>query len=165
MTGHEPDPASAAARVARYTPALLLIAVALSQIYFTRVEGFLSPSKGGGFAMFATVDKYEHRILRIHALKEGGEAVPIGPSRRLFVRPTVARAVNTAAAIPRPEKLRRLAQLISRHGLFSRDVEAIRVETWKMAFDRATSTARRVKVAGTTVQIGRPSAQNDDPAR
>ena len=79
--------------------------------------------------------------------------------RRFFDRPTVVWALNTAAAIPRPQKLRSLAELISRHGGFSGDVEAIRVEVWKMGFDRGTSAARRVKVAGATVRIPRPAAK------
>ena len=50
-------------------PGLLLVAVACSQIYLTQTSE-LTPSKGGGFGMFAAVDMRSSRMWSIECLTE-----------------------------------------------------------------------------------------------
>ncbi|MEO1401840.1 MAG: hypothetical protein AAFV72_11410 [Cyanobacteria bacterium J06635_1] len=51
----------------RWTVPLLLCTVALRQIFLTQTVG-LSPWHGGGFGMFASVDRDERRVLDINAV-------------------------------------------------------------------------------------------------
>ncbi len=59
--------------VLSHLPALLLILVALVQIGLAWGGGRLNPDKGGGFGMFSTVDRLNHRHLRAYRIGPEGE--------------------------------------------------------------------------------------------
>jgi hypothetical protein len=58
-----------------YLPPALLVAVALSHVILARTSD-LSPWKGGGFGMFATIDSPTRRFLAGHVIVDG-RVVPI----------------------------------------------------------------------------------------
>ena len=59
-------------RLMRWGPAALLLAVAVSQL-FMALGGVLTPSKGGGFGMFATTDIRAARTWSAECLTADGE--------------------------------------------------------------------------------------------
>jgi hypothetical protein len=54
---------------ARLFVPVLLCLVALTQIYFSHTQN-LTPWKGGGFGMFASIDRMERRVIQITAVTE-----------------------------------------------------------------------------------------------
>ena len=79
MAGPVPAALSRARRFLPYLPPLALAVVAVAQ--FALAHGVpLSPWKGGGFGMFATLDQPRARTLRVHVLTDDGAfAVMDGP--------------------------------------------------------------------------------------
>ena len=61
---------------ALYIPVVLLCAVAINQLYLVRAHG-LPPWKGGGFGMFATIDRSSDRFLRVYLLDESDNKLPV----------------------------------------------------------------------------------------
>jgi hypothetical protein len=130
-----------------YLPALLLVLVALSQVCLAWGGGLLNPDKGGGFGMFSTVDRLNHRHFRAYLISsEGEKALDIPRGHPL--RPAIRRATS----FPSEDHLREVAgQLLGRH-----PTAAIRVEVWKSSFDPASLQVRLAQVASLTVaQPGR----------
>jgi len=93
-------------------PALLLVAVALHQIFLARTEA-LSPWSGGGFGMFSTTDGWGARHLHAFALRPGLRReleLPeelIDPVRRALALPTEPRLralAGTLATLPTPDQ-------------------------------------------------------------
>jgi hypothetical protein len=58
-------------KIATILPGAVLVAVACSQIYLTQ-SGELTPSKGGGFGMFAVTDMRTSRMWSIDCLTDDG---------------------------------------------------------------------------------------------
>ena len=116
---------------ARFVPVILLIAVAVSQIVLVRAFG-LTPWKGGGFGMFATLD---------HAAFRRVDIVVDAPDRSeaLEVPPSLETDAARAASLPAPWLLTKLAKGVAarerRHG---RAVARVTLTVWRTAFDRAT---------------------------
>jgi hypothetical protein len=81
---------------------ILLVLVAISQRTLARQAG-LSPWKGGGFGMFATVDSPSARFLRVY-LVHGGEGLPVFLPDKLS---PLAREVRTLPSRSRLEQLAR----------------------------------------------------------
>ena len=114
-------------------PAIILVAIALNQVrlVFTRD---LVPWKGGGFAMFATVDSLSARSLRAYAVgPAAGEEVRLqsrgfSPRTRPLAYPTDERLASYG------EWMRRTAQRRLPGAV------AVRVEVWRVDYDIETST-------------------------
>jgi hypothetical protein len=87
-------------------PALLLVAVALSQHWLVRHEQ-LSPWLGGGFGMFASTDVWARRHL--HAV-----AISPGARRDLAVPRALREELRKALGMPSEARLRALACRLER---------------------------------------------------
>jgi hypothetical protein len=93
-------------------PALLLVVVALHQLWLARTDA-LSAWSGGGFGMFSTTDGWGARHLHAYALRPGLRrelALPeelLEPVRRALASPSDARLRTLAealAALPTPDQ-------------------------------------------------------------
>jgi len=115
----------------RFVPVVLLIAVAIGQIVLVRAFD-LTPWKGGGFGMFATLDHAAFR--RVDIVVDAP-----GRSEALEVPPSLEADAARAASLPAPWLLTKLAEAVAarerRHG---RAVARVRLTVWRTAFDRAT---------------------------
>ena len=116
---------------ARFVPVILLIAIATSQIALARAFD-LTPWKGGGFGMFATLDHAAFRRVDIVVDAPGrSEALEIPPSLQV----DVARA----ASFPAPWLLTKLAEgVAARERRNGRAVARVTLTVWRTAFDRVT---------------------------
>jgi hypothetical protein len=86
-------------------PALLLVAVALHQLWLARSEA-LSPWSGGGFGMFSTTDGWGARHLHAYALRPGLR-------RELDLPPELIEPVRRTLAAPTEARLRALAERLA----------------------------------------------------
>ncbi|HET7220971.1 MAG TPA: hypothetical protein VFJ02_23115 [Vicinamibacterales bacterium] len=112
-------------RLALVLPAVLLLTVASVQMALARYAG-LSPWKGGGFGMFASVDGQPFRWLRI---------VVSAPDRseELAVPAALADEAHRLITWPRERAVQAFARsLIAREQRHSRPVETIRIEVWRV---------------------------------
>ena len=133
---------------ALYLPSVLLVCVALVQIRLGYFGTLLTPSKGGGYGLFSTVDKQPNRQVRITLIGPSGEQLV-----SLRRKHPLERAVYEARAYPRPARLGALAEAIAAEARGS-GTQAVRVEVWKLAFDPDTLAVTRVRVAEATAPTG-----------
>lgn len=87
----------------------ILVGVALLQLYLTHSHD-LSPWKGGGFGMFASVDRVEHRTVR--AAFQGSQAKPINVHAFATLSFPDRVLVDRALSMPTAPALQRLAERI-----------------------------------------------------
>jgi hypothetical protein len=115
-------------------PPALLVAVALCQIALTRTAA-LTPWKGGGFGMFATLDHGAYRgVVAIVEAPDRSETLEMPPSLELLAA--------RAAACPSDWLLGQLARgIVSRERRYERPVTAVRLSVWATTFDRSTLAA------------------------
>ena len=119
------------ADVLKFLPPALLIAVAVVQIGLARTAG-LTPWKGGGFGMFATLD---------HGAYRGVDVVIDAPDRSesLEIPPSLDLAAARASAFPSDRLLRGLAEgVAARERRHQRVVSRVTVSVWRAEFDRVT---------------------------
>lgn len=91
-----------------WLPALILIFVASLQLYLTYTTN-LSPWKGGGFGMFATIDAPATRVIMAEGLDQEGHLLRLDVSSALNVN-----TVRRIRALPRQTDLEQIApQLVS----------------------------------------------------
>ena len=111
-------------RAAIALPALLLVALAATQMTLARTA-LLSPWKGGGFGMFASVDGLPFRWVRLYvSAPERSEEIAVPPS--------LADQVDRVATWPRPGALEALARaVVARERRLERPVDTVRVEVWR----------------------------------
>jgi hypothetical protein len=111
-------------RLAIGTPVALLLTVASAQMLLARTSD-LSPWKGGGFGMFASVDGQPFRWARIYVFAaERSEEIAIPPS--------LDDQVRRVATWPRQTALEALARsVIAREQRQQRPVESVRIEIWR----------------------------------
>jgi len=130
--------------LALYLPSAILIVVALAQIRLGYFGTLLTPSKGGGYGLFSTVDKQPNRQVRITLIGPTGE-------QQVALRPKhpLERAIYRARAYPTPARLGALAAAIAAEARGGA-TQAVRVEVWKLAFDPDTLAVSRVRVAEAT---------------
>jgi hypothetical protein len=115
----------------RTAPAILLAIVAVGQIVLARTAD-LTPWKGGGFGMFATLDHNAYR--RLDVVVEGTER-----SEALEIPPSLEAAAARAAAFPAEWMLRSLAEgVVERERRYRRSVSRVTITVWRTDFDRAT---------------------------
>jgi hypothetical protein len=114
----------------------LLLSLALAQIAAFYEVG-LSPWKGGGFGMFATVDHGGFRRVRVVELAAGGE-------RPVAVPEELERLQRHAREVPRAANLRRLGEALRAR---APGLGALRIEVWRTAFAPSDLAPSRVLVA------------------
>lgn len=118
----------------RTAPAFLLAVVAVVQIGLARTAD-LTPWKGGGFGMFATLDHNAYR--RVDVVMEGTER-----SEALEIPPSLETAAARAAAFPAGWMLRSLAErVVQRERRYQRSVSRVTITVWRTDFDRTTLRA------------------------
>ena len=115
----------------RFVPMVLLIAVAIGQVVLVRAFD-LTPWKGGGFGMFATLDHAAFR--RVDVVVDAP-----GRSEALEVPPSLELDVARAASLPVPWLLTKLAAgVAARERRNGRAVARVTLTVWRTAFDRIT---------------------------
>lgn len=134
--------------IALYLPSTILVCVALLQIQLGYFGARLTPSKGGGYGLFSTVDKQPNRQVRIYLTGRDGERAVSLPGKHRFED-----AVYRARAYPTDERLGALAEVLAAEA-GGGNVQGLRVEVWKLAFDASTLTVRRVPVAQAAAVVG-----------
>ena len=111
-------------RVASAGPAVLLCVIAGAQMILASTTT-LSPWKGGGFGMFASVDSVPSRWVRIYV--QAAER-----SEEIALPASLEDEADRVAAWPHQRALVRLAHAVAarerRHG---RPVERVRIEVWR----------------------------------
>jgi len=115
----------------RLVPPLLLFVVAVIQIALARISD-LTPWKGGGFGMFATLD---------HAAYRAVDIVVDAPDRSeaLEIPESLETAVARAAAYPADWLLRAVAEgVAARERRRQRPVSRVTLTVWRTDFDRET---------------------------
>jgi len=115
----------------RYLPVILLVVLALSQIYLARTVS-LSPWAGGGFGMFSTPDAPRSRTVRAYVLTPGVK-------REIAIPDSLKDAALRAAAIPTDLRLTALALGIA--GAPTPEhvpPRAVLIEVWKTEYDPET---------------------------
>ena len=146
----------------------LLVAVAVTQVVLA-TAGDLSPWRGGGFGMFASVDRVEHRAVRAQVASDAdGAAAPVGDADvDAFADLSFAdeQLVERVRARPDDAAVSRLAQALSRTGWARGDGGAlvptsdgpdatppvcVRVEVWRTTFDAGADRADPRRLADTT---------------
>jgi len=113
---------------------IVLIIVSIVQV-FLAMTASLSPWKGGGFGMFATLDGTAFRHVRIFVeSKERSEELEIAPSQEW--------AAARGELFPSDRMLTGLAQtVVAREKRYGRPVETVRIEVWRTEFSPATLDA------------------------
>lgn len=111
-------------RVAIALPTVLLLVVASVQMTLARTDD-LSPWKGGGFGMFASVDGLPFRWVRLYV------SAP-ERSEELAVPPSLEERAHRVATWPHDGAMQRLARaVIAREQRHQRPVDRVRVEVWR----------------------------------
>ncbi len=114
-------------RVAIALPAAVLMTIACCQIALTRTSR-LSPWKGGGFGMFASLDGIGFRSVRLFV---------DGPARseELTVPASLAADAMKVAALPTERALRSFAgRVLARERQKQRPADSVRVDVWRTSF-------------------------------
>lgn len=108
-------------------PAALLAIVATAQLALTHVA-LLSPWKGGGFGMFATLDGRPFRYARVFVrAPERSEEITVPPSLE-----DLATAVEI---LPGEAQFDRLARaVVAREHRQGRPANEVRIEVWRIEF-------------------------------
>jgi hypothetical protein len=105
-------------------PPVLLLSVAAAQMTLARTS-MLSPWKGGGFGMFASIDGLPFRQVRVFV-----EAP--GRSREISLPESLETAGAKAATWPHARGLKDLGRaVIARERSRGRTVDSVRVEVWR----------------------------------
>ena len=125
---------------AKFLPPVVLIVIAMVQVGLARTVD-LTPWKGGGFGMFATLD---------HGAYRGVDITVDAPDRSesLEIPPSLETAAARAAACPTDWLLRALAEgVAAREQRYQRAVSRVTVTAWRTDFDRATlhASERRLR--------------------
>lgn len=127
-------------------PAALLGGIAARQIALTRTDG-LTPWKGGGFGMFATLDHIGHRRVRI---------VVDAPDRSQAIDPppSLDTVVANAVALPTYDNLVRLARAVAAdEHRAGRAATRVSVEIWRTSFDPATLQAVESRLRALSLNV------------
>ena len=108
-------------------PAALLVLVGIGQLRLAHTVG-LSPWKGGGFGMFASLDARPFRYVRIFV--EAPER-----SEELAVPPSLEALAASAENLPGDHQLEQLAQgVVAREQRQQRPIANGRLEVWRVEF-------------------------------
>ena len=140
-------------RFAVMGPVALLIAVAATQMVLARTTG-LSPWKGGGFGMFASVDGRPFRWVRIYVFAPAR-------SEEIAVPLSLEDDAGRVATFPYGRAMEQLARSVIRRELRRQQpVESVRVEVWRATLARASAigagagqAARSARAATSSVRM------------
>ena len=140
-------------RVAVLLPTLLLFVVAFAQMLLARTS-LMSPWKGGGFGMFASVDGLPFRSIRIYV-------TAADRSEELAVPASLEDEARRLATWPRQPSLQAFAQsVVDREQRRSRPVESVRVEVWRAALSRTLELSEHL-IAQTTARAHASASSSD----
>lgn len=128
----------------RYLPPTLLVVVAALQMTRAAVQHELTPSKGGGFGMFATIDKYENRHAR---LRVDGQPIALHRDEAAF------HALQDAVSAPTTTHLNAALQLVSTSRSL-RTGQVLVLEIYGPEFDRTTGMLRRKRLSTRALTVG-----------
>jgi hypothetical protein len=124
-------------RLAIGAPAAVLIVVALTQMVLARTAD-LSPWKGGGFGMFASVDGVPFRWVRLYV------SAP-ERSEEIVVPPSIDDQAHRVVTWPHRRAMEGLARaVIAREQRQQRPVDSVRVEIWRADVSRALDVSERL---------------------
>jgi hypothetical protein len=127
-------------RIAIAAPSVLLCLIAAAQMILASTAG-LSPWKGGGFGMFASVDSVASRRVRLYV--DAAER-----SEEIEVPASLVDAADRVAAWPHRRALEGLAWAVAaRERRHDRPVERVRVEVWRTEVSPALDVTEQL--AGT----------------
>lgn len=122
-------------------PAALLAAVACWQIGLAHTQP-LSPWKGGGFGMFASLDGRPHRYVRIFVNAPQR-------SEELAVPPSLEDLAASVEVLPSDAQLERLARaVVARERRRGRPVDDVRLDVWRAEFASGSLAPRDRLVRG-----------------
>ena len=134
-----------------YSPSILAVLIALSQIAITQSGGTLSPDKGGGFGLFSTVDQLNNRALGIYG-RRGPEERPLNFD---FFHPALQELLPARAdarAFPTTEHLETLARQLIDSGHVD-GLDSIRIEVRRCVLDRTAMQVTYEKLHEVTVPV------------
>jgi hypothetical protein len=135
-------------------PALLLTIVAIGQIVLAHTTD-LSPWKGGGFGMFATIDGTATRHVRLFVRAPDR-------SEELAIQPSFERAAAKAELFPSYQSLKRLADAVAaRERRYRRAAAEIRVQVWRSTFDAESLRATERLVREETIRVAESAPRLD----
>lgn len=122
-------------------PAALLVVIASSQMVLAHTA-MLSPWKGGGFGMFASLDARPFRYVRIYV--QAPER-----SEELAVPPSLEELAASVEVLPGDHQLERLARgVVAREHRRQRPVVDVRLDVWQVEFARESLSPRDRLVRG-----------------
>ncbi|HSE42948.1 MAG TPA: hypothetical protein VLH08_19455 [Acidobacteriota bacterium] len=131
-------------------PPVLLIIIALHQIYLSKVHD-LSPWKGGGFGMFSSTDLGPARYVRVFLYATER-------SEELEIPDSLVEAAQKAATFPSDSLLDSFAEkIVQREDRYHRPVDSVRIEIWRTQFDRVTLKPQEQKVRNYVFQVDQTS--------
>ena len=116
-------------------PAALLVVVASGQMVLAHTA-MLSPWKGGGFGMFASLDARPFRYVRMFVRAPER-------SEELAVPPSLEHMAASVEILPTTAQLERLAHaVVARERRRQRPVDEVRLELWRIEFAPASLAPR-----------------------
>jgi hypothetical protein len=140
--------------MARYLAPLIALSVALSQLYLAAALEILTPARGGGFGLFSTVDRLRTRQVQMYWVRESGDLRIALPTTDEIVK-----QIKHTASLPTESKMRELAHTAQRFGrpiqtsrwAPTSEIQKVRIEVWKRAFDQERLEVSQVKLRELTV--------------
>jgi hypothetical protein len=140
-------------RLAIAAPAALLCLVAATQMLLARTAD-LSPWKGGGFGMFASVDGSPFRWVRVYVFS-------IGRSEEIAIPASLEERARRVAVWPHGRALEALARAVAaRERRHSRPVSQVRVEVWRADVSPALDVTEQLVRELTCDADAEPSASD-----
>jgi hypothetical protein len=127
-------------------PSVILLIVAATQMTLARTE-LLSPWKGGGFGMFASIDGLPFRHVRVFVDAPNR-------SEEIALPASLESAAAKAATWPHARALESLARaVIAREESRRRPVDSVHVEVWRADISRSLESTW-TKLSEVTVRAG-----------
>jgi len=137
------------AKLLASVPAALMLAVAATQLVLVETAE-LSPWKGGGFGMFATLDGGPNRHVRIY--------LEAGPARNAVTpgSPALRKLAEQTGTLPTRRMLERLGTAIGKQARSEGHLaDRVRVEVWRREYSKVTLAAEQVLLAEASVELDR----------
>ena len=132
------------------SPALLVV-VACAQIALAHTAE-LSPWKGGGFGMFATIDGTSTRFVRLYVRAPDR-------SEEIAMQPSFERAASRARLFPSRPMLERLADAVAaREARYERPVTDVTVQVWRVRFESDSLRANDTLIQEHTFSVAKVTA-------
>ena len=124
-------------RAAIALPTVLLLVVASTQMMLARTA-LLSPWKGGGFGMFASVDGMPFRWARMYVTAPER-------SEELAVPASLEDQAHRVVTWPHPAAVRGLARAVmARERRYGRPIGTVRIEIWRADISRSSARSAAI---------------------